>query len=81
MDYFKVKHIIVGHSIVQEIVGLHDGRVIAADVDHPENRKAGKSRALLITKNRFYTINDKGQIKDLPVVKGFNQIINEQSNY
>ncbi len=71
--YFGVKRVVLGHCIVPEIIGLHNGKVIAADVDHYENKKAKRSRALLVTNNKFYTINDEGKIKDLPIVKGFGE--------
>ena len=61
----------MGHTIVPEIVGLHGGKVIAVDVDHYENRKNGKSRALLIKNNRFYVVTDNGKTLDLPVLNGF----------
>ncbi len=71
LNYFEVKRIVVGHCIVPEIIGLHGGKVIAADVDHYENKKAKKSRSLLVTNGHFYTINDDGKIKDLPIIQGF----------
>jgi len=73
LRYFGVKRIIVGHSIVREIIGLHGGKVIPVDVDHPENKKEKRSRALLITNNKYYTINDDGKIIDLPIIEGFGQ--------
>lgn len=77
LDYFGVKRIVVGHSIVPEIIGLHNGKVIAADVEHHKNRKEKKSRALLITNNQFFTINDAGKINKMPVVNGFGESIDE----
>jgi len=69
--YFGVKNLVVGHCIVPEIIGLHEGKVIAVDVNHPLNRKEKKSRALLITNKKFYAVYDNGKIKDLPIKKGF----------
>ncbi|MFN8255657.1 MAG: metallophosphoesterase, partial [Bacteroidales bacterium] len=78
LDYFKVKRIIVGHSIVPEIVGLHSGKVIAVDVNHYENRENKRARGLLITNGKYYTVNDDGNINELKIVDGFNQKITEQ---
>lgn len=68
---FGVKRIIVGHCIALEVTGLHGGRVIAVDVNHPENRKAKKSSALLILNGKMKTINDEGKINDLPILEDF----------
>lgn len=69
--HFGVKQIIVGHCVVSEVIGLHKGAVVAVDVDHPENKKAEKSRALIISNGKFETINDKGEVKPLPTINSF----------
>jgi len=71
LDNFGVKRIVVGHSIVSEITALHGGKVIAVDVDHPENRDAEKSRALLIKRLSMKAINDKGELTKLPVLDSY----------
>lgn len=71
LNYFTAERIIVGHTVVPEVIGLHGGKVIVVDVDHPENVMNNSSRALLITKNGLKTINDKGEIKPLRLVSSF----------
>ena len=58
---FNVKKIIVGHTIVDSIRTLYDGRVVAIDVDH---RKPGHE-ALVIEKDIFYRMNAEGKKTEL----------------
>lgn len=71
LTYFGADKIIVGHCIAPEVTSLHNGRVIAVDVDHPENRDKGKSRALIITRGSIKGINDSGKRTKLPALNGF----------
>lgn len=69
-DYFNVKRVIVGHSIVPDIVKLRGKKVVAIDVDHNKNRREGKSRALIILKEKnsdykFLKINDLGEVSEV----------------
>lgn len=53
---YDCKHIIVGHTIVDRIQRLYDGKVIGIDV----NQHEGDHQALLIEKEHYYRINDNG---------------------
>ncbi len=70
---FGVERIVIGHCIAPEITALHNGKVIAVDVEHQGNSALGKSRALLIQGNKLKSVNDKGGKMTLPVVAGFFQ--------
>ena len=53
---FNVKKIIVGHTIVDSIRCMYNGKIIAIDVDHHKNHH----EALVYEKDCFYRINTEG---------------------
>jgi hypothetical protein len=61
LNLFRVKHIIVGHTIVDSIRTLYDGKVIAIDV----NYHISNYQALTIEKDRFYSLTASGEKKRL----------------
>lgn len=65
MERYKVKHIIVGHTIFKDISTFYDGKVIGVNVDNKENQKKKRSRALLIDKNTYFVVGDKGILQKL----------------
>jgi hypothetical protein len=58
---YKVKHIVVGHTIVDSIQSLYDGKIIAIDV----NYHVGNYEALVIEKEAIYSMNAAGEKKRL----------------
>ena len=60
LRYFKVKRIIVGHTIFPEISSFFNQKVVAVNVDNKKNRKKHRSRAIVIEKNRIYVVKDDG---------------------
>src|SRR5215203_5850092 len=58
---FNVHRIIVGHTIVDSIQTLYNGKVIAIDVNH----HIGNHQALAIEKDNFYRMNVDGQKRKL----------------
>lgn len=60
LDRYKVKHIIVGHTIFKDISTFYSGKVIGVNVDNKENQKKGRGRALLINNDAYYAVGDKG---------------------
>lgn len=48
LDRYGADRVIVGHTIFDEVTMLHDGRVIAVNVDNARNRRENRSRALLL---------------------------------
>ncbi|MCK5146491.1 metallophosphoesterase [bacterium] len=63
LNALNSSRIIVGHSVVDEISGLYDGRVIAIDLDHEENTQNGWMHALYIDDGKFYIIDNNGNAK------------------
>lgn len=60
MDRYKAKHIIVGHTIFEDISTFYNGKVIGVNVDNEENKKKKRGRALLIDNGNYYVVGDKG---------------------
>lgn len=60
MDRYQTKHIIVGHTIFEDISTFYDGKVIGVNVDNEENREKKRGRALLIDNGIYYVVSDKG---------------------
>jgi hypothetical protein len=54
---FNVKRIVVGHTIVDSIQTLYNGKVIAIDVNHHTKNH----QALVIEKDSFYRMNIEGK--------------------
>lgn len=60
LDRYQVDRLIVGHTIFKDITTFYDGRVIGVNVDNKENREKKRGRALLIERNRYCVVGDKG---------------------
>jgi 3',5'-cyclic AMP phosphodiesterase CpdA len=63
LAYYKVKTIVTGHTLMENVTSFFDGKVINIDTDHA----AGKSEALLIKKRHYYRVCNNGKfvkIKD-----------------
>lgn len=61
LNLFKVKRIIVGHTIVDSIQTLYEGKVVAIDV----NYHIGNYQALAIEVENIYRMNESGEKKKL----------------
>jgi len=56
LSIYKAKKIIVGHDIIDHVHSFYQGKVIGVDVNEHEN----SHEALLIIKDKYYRIDDKG---------------------
>jgi hypothetical protein len=65
LNHFKADRIIVGHTIIDNISSFYGGKVVAINEDHQKNSDAGFMHGLLIEKNKFYIIDNKGIKKDI----------------
>lgn len=62
---YEVDHIIVGHTMMDDVRTFHDGRVICVNVNNPENMASGAGRALLITPGGYYIAGDRGVLRKI----------------
>jgi hypothetical protein len=58
LDYYQVKHIVVGHTPVRSIAPMHNGMVIAVNV--PFGDPVIKGEALVIESGRFFIVDEYG---------------------
>jgi len=70
LDHFGAKHVVVGHTIVDEIATLHNGRVVAIDVKHSEHVANARPNALYMEDGRFYKVNYKGSAQPIEEAGG-----------
>lgn len=61
LAHFDAKQIFVGHSIVNKIKKMHDGKVVAVDVNHHK----GVHEALLIEGEKLYRLDVNGDKHDI----------------
>ncbi len=60
LDYFDVKHIIIGHNMVDEISPDYNQKLYRIDVRQSDDKIKGEVSGLLIENGRFYRVDDKG---------------------
>ena len=65
LSRYDIDHIVVGHTIFNDVRAFRNGRVICVNVDNARNRKKGLGRALLIEQGRYYVVGDKGKLREL----------------
>lgn len=57
---YKVKRLIVGHTISEDVSTFHDERVIDVNVDNSKNRENRLGRGLLIYGDKYIVVGDNG---------------------
>ena len=60
LKFYRADRIFVGHTIFDEISTFYNGKVIAVNVDNPENMAKGTSRAILIQSDTLSIVGDNG---------------------
>ncbi len=63
LQYYDIKHIVVGHSEVKEVEERYDGRVYAVNVKHARNFKKNHTAGLMICADTVYAVTYTGEIK------------------
>ena len=54
----KVRRVLVGHTIFDDITTFYQQRVIAINVDNQENRKKERGRGILLENGQVFVIYD-----------------------
>lgn len=60
LSRFKANKMIVGHTIVDKIQYLYQGKVIDIDLEHQANSEKGRMYALWIENNQFFSTDENG---------------------
>lgn len=61
LRHFRVKKIVIGHTVVREISTDYNGKVVRIDLHQPIEKSTGKAQALLIENGMLYRVNDLGK--------------------
>lgn len=61
LAYAGGQYLVVGHTMVPEVLGLYDGRLICVDLYHEDNLRSGIIRTLYIEEGRPYAIDSRGE--------------------
>ena len=81
LNRFGVDHMIVGHTIFDDVTTFYDGRVVDVNVDNRINMEKGLGRALLIEGDRYTVVGDNGRIRELNLKgKGIFPRLNDQAS-
>ena len=65
LEYYNVKNIVVGHTVVRNISTDFNGKVIRIDLKHGIEKNSGFTKGLLIENGVQYIIDDNGNKKTL----------------
>jgi Calcineurin-like phosphoesterase len=65
LDKFKVSRLILGHTLVSDVLALYRGKVICIDLFHEENIRQGFMKTLFIDKGLFYGLDSRGEMTSL----------------
>ncbi|MGN1233794.1 MAG: metallophosphoesterase [Candidatus Cryptobacteroides sp.] len=56
LEYFDADRMFVGHTVMDDITILWDGRVIAVNVDLEENLRSGRGMAVMLSRGRLRVV-------------------------
>jgi hypothetical protein len=68
LDRYKVKRMVVGHTLQTDVNLYYHGRVICTDLYHEENIRAGLMKTLIIESGTPYNLNSRGEKMPLTVI-------------
>ena len=69
LETYQAEHIVVGHTIVDEIEPMYDGQLIPIDVKHSKQvKKEGYNAILKTGPHTFFKVNSKGEREEMIVV-------------
>ena len=61
LDKFQVSKLVIGHTLVSDVIGLYKGRVVCIDLFHEENMRQGFMKTLFIERGLFYGLDSRGE--------------------
>lgn len=65
LNYYKAKKIVIGHSVVDNVLTDFNGKVIKIDVSHGEEKNSSNTQGLLIKDGVEYRVNGLGEEEKL----------------
>ncbi len=65
LQYYDATQVVVGHTVMEEISSLFDGKVIAIDIKHKEKLKNNGFNAITMLDNQIFKVNAFGKKEKL----------------
>lgn len=65
LQTYQAEQLVVGHTVVPDIVSLFEEQLYAIDVPQPTEASPGVARALWIEQDTFYVTDQRGQRKEV----------------
>ena len=60
LRFYQADHIVIGHTVVEEVSSDFEGRVYRTDIGFPPFKFSGHNQGLLMENGHFYRVNDIG---------------------
>lgn len=60
LNFAGARRMVIGHTMVTDVLGLYDGKVVCVDLFHEENLRNGLVKTLYIEEGRMYTVDSNG---------------------
>ncbi|MEN0047768.1 MAG: ankyrin repeat domain-containing protein [Bacteroidota bacterium] len=61
LNYYQVKKVVIGHTLMRDVLTGYDGRVIKIDVKHGTEKNSGQTKGLLVEDGIDYKVDDLGR--------------------
>ncbi len=65
LNHYGSKHLVIGHSVVEDVSSRYNGGLIRIDVKHGQTKNSGETKGLLIEMGKQYKVDDLGNKSDL----------------
>lgn len=70
LRFAGAKRMVIGHTLVPDVMALYDGRIVCTDLYHDENLRQGFVKTLYLENGFMYTLSSNGE-KNSPYVVAF----------
>ena len=69
LQTYQAKQMVVGHTVVPEIVSLFGGLLYAIDIPQPTEASKGMAQCLWVERDKFFVANQEGLRRNIPAQK------------
>jgi len=74
LQVYDASQVVVGHTVMDEISSLFDGKVIAIDIKHKEKMQNGGFNAITMVNNQIFKVNAFGKKEKLKELKSSSDV-------
>ncbi|MEM8524372.1 MAG: ankyrin repeat domain-containing protein [Bacteroidota bacterium] len=61
LNYYQGTKVVIGHTLMRDILSSYDGKIIKIDVKHGKNKNSGQTKGLLVENGIEYKVDDLGR--------------------